>query len=96
MHGLFGYRTFRINQCPVCGENLGHDDLLNDMIHMSLCFDEGTGSHIMTGGFMTDKQASDGYAISNKNLFFCFVLFCGLCNLTSFCVSKIGSRICWC
>jgi phosphatidylserine decarboxylase len=54
-------RTFRINQCPVCGENLGHDDLLNDMIHMSLCFDEGTGSHIMTGGFMTDKQASNGW-----------------------------------
>jgi phosphatidylserine decarboxylase len=54
-------RTFRINQCPVCGENLGHDDLLNDMIHMSLCFDEGTGGHIMTGGFMTDKQASNGW-----------------------------------
>ena len=30
------------------------------MIHMTLCFDEGTGNQIMTGGFLTDKQASYG------------------------------------
>lgn len=47
--------------CPVCGEKLGNNDLLNDMIHMSLCFDEGTGSQIMTGGFLTEKQAANGY-----------------------------------
>jgi phosphatidylserine decarboxylase len=27
---------------------------------MTLCFDEGTGNQIMTGGFLTDKQASYG------------------------------------
>lgn len=47
--------------CPVCGEKLGNTDLLNDIIHMSLCFDEGTGNQIMTGGFLTEKQASHGY-----------------------------------
>lgn len=46
--------------CPVCGEKLGSADLLNDMIHMSLCFDEGTGKQIMTGGFLTEKQAAHG------------------------------------
>jgi phosphatidylserine decarboxylase len=35
--------------------------LLNDMIHMSLCFDEGTGKQVMTGGFLTERQASHGY-----------------------------------
>ncbi|XP_042456522.1 phosphatidylserine decarboxylase proenzyme 2-like isoform X5 [Zingiber officinale] len=50
-----------IGNCPVCGEDLGKFDNLNDMIHMSLCFDEGTGNHIMTGGFLTDKQASYGW-----------------------------------
>jgi len=29
------------------------------MIHMTLCFDEGTGNQ-MTGGFLTDRQASYG------------------------------------
>ncbi|KAF9610436.1 hypothetical protein IFM89_022347 [Coptis chinensis] len=50
-----------ISSCPVCGETLGVADKLNEMIHMTLCFDEGTGNQIMTGGFLTDKQASYGW-----------------------------------
>ncbi|KAK3163073.1 hypothetical protein QOZ80_1BG0097270 [Eleusine coracana subsp. coracana] len=50
-----------ISNCPVCGEVLGKYDKINDMIHMTLCFDEGTGNQIMTGGFLTDKQASYGW-----------------------------------
>lgn len=50
-----------INNCPVCGESLGRLDKLNDMIHMTLCFDEGTGNQVMTGGFLTDKEASYGW-----------------------------------
>ncbi|XP_024960260.1 phosphatidylserine decarboxylase proenzyme 2-like isoform X2 [Cynara cardunculus var. scolymus] len=50
-----------INCCPVCGEFLEVSDKLNSMIHMSLCFDEGTGNQVMTGGFLTDKQASYGW-----------------------------------
>ncbi|XP_047315111.1 phosphatidylserine decarboxylase proenzyme 2-like [Impatiens glandulifera] len=50
-----------INCCPVCGENLEVSDELNSMIHLTLCFDEGTGKQIMTGGFLTEKQASYGW-----------------------------------
>ncbi|XP_043722006.1 phosphatidylserine decarboxylase proenzyme 2-like isoform X2 [Telopea speciosissima] len=50
-----------INSCPVCGETLGNPDRLNDMIHLTLCFDEGTGNQVMTGGFLTEKQASYGW-----------------------------------
>ncbi|XP_077249813.1 phosphatidylserine decarboxylase proenzyme 2-like [Tasmannia lanceolata] len=50
-----------ISTCPVCGEKLGNFDRLNDIIHLTLCFDEGTGNQIMTGGFLTDKQASYGW-----------------------------------
>ncbi|KAL8536111.1 hypothetical protein ACS0TY_011658 [Phlomoides rotata] len=50
-----------INCCPVCGEVLQVSDKLNSMIHLTLCFDEGTGNQIMTGGFLTDKQASNGW-----------------------------------
>uniref|UniRef100_A0A453GRJ7 Pleckstrin and Sec7 domain containing 2 n=1 Tax=Aegilops tauschii subsp. strangulata TaxID=200361 RepID=A0A453GRJ7_AEGTS len=50
-----------ISNCPVCGESLGKYDKINDMIHMTLCFDEGTGNQIMTGGFLTDKQAAYGW-----------------------------------
>ncbi|KAA8545565.1 hypothetical protein F0562_020349 [Nyssa sinensis] len=50
-----------INCCPVCGEILEVSDKLNSMIHMTLCFDEGTGNQVMTGGFLTDKQASYGW-----------------------------------
>nr|XP_043629304.1 phosphatidylserine decarboxylase proenzyme 2-like isoform X2 [Erigeron canadensis] len=50
-----------INCCPVCGEFLEVSDRLNSMIHMSLCFDEGTGNQVMTGGFLTEKQASYGW-----------------------------------
>ncbi|XP_008808472.1 phosphatidylserine decarboxylase proenzyme 2-like isoform X1 [Phoenix dactylifera] len=50
-----------ISNCPVCGENLGKYDKMNDMLHMTLCFDEGTGNQSMTGGFLTDKQASYGW-----------------------------------
>lgn len=54
------FREPLISNCPVCGEDLGKYDKINDMIHMTLCFDEGTGNQIMTGGFLTDKQASYG------------------------------------
>ncbi|KAK4837897.1 hypothetical protein QYF36_009347 [Acer negundo] len=50
-----------INCCPVCGELLEVADKLNTMIHLTLCFDEGTGNQVMTGGFLTDKQASYGW-----------------------------------
>ncbi|KAG9160148.1 hypothetical protein Leryth_015037 [Lithospermum erythrorhizon] len=50
-----------INCCPVCGEILDVSDRLNSMIHLTLCFDEGTGSQVMTGGFLTDKQAANGW-----------------------------------
>ncbi|MQM12873.1 hypothetical protein Taro_045792, partial [Colocasia esculenta] len=50
-----------ISSCPVCGEDLGKFDDLNDMIHLTLCFDEGTGNQVMTGGFLTEKQASYGW-----------------------------------
>ncbi|KAF5731954.1 phosphatidylserine decarboxylase proenzyme 2-like [Tripterygium wilfordii] len=50
-----------INSCPVCGEILQVADKLNTMIHLTLCFDEGTGNQVMTGGFLTDKQASYGW-----------------------------------
>lgn len=49
-----------MNCCPVCGEVLDVSDRLNTMIHLTLCFDEGSGNQIMTGGFLTDKQASSG------------------------------------
>lgn len=57
---LCSFREPLINNCPVCGESLDVSDKLNSMIHMSLCFDEGTGNQLMTGGFLTDKQASYG------------------------------------
>ncbi|KAG8368712.1 hypothetical protein BUALT_Bualt15G0074300 [Buddleja alternifolia] len=50
-----------INCCPVCGEILQIADRLNSMVHLTLCFDEGTGNQVMTGGFLTDKQASTGW-----------------------------------
>ncbi|KAL3814442.1 hypothetical protein ACJIZ3_015710 [Penstemon smallii] len=50
-----------INCCPVCGEILQVSDKLNTMVHLTLCFDEGTGNQVMTGGFLTDKQASNGW-----------------------------------
>lgn len=50
-----------INCCPVCGEILEGSDKLNHMIHLTLCFDQGTGKQVMTGGFLTDKQASYGW-----------------------------------
>ncbi|KAK4401911.1 Phosphatidylserine decarboxylase proenzyme 2 [Sesamum angolense] len=50
-----------INCCPVCGEILQVSDRLNTVVHLTLCFDEGTGNQVMTGGFLTDKQASNGW-----------------------------------
>ncbi|KAL2254388.1 UNVERIFIED_CONTAM: Phosphatidylserine decarboxylase proenzyme 2 [Sesamum indicum] len=50
-----------INCCPVCGEILQVSDRLNTVVHLTLCFDEGTGNQVMTGGFLTDKQASKGW-----------------------------------
>ncbi|OAY39715.1 phosphatidylserine decarboxylase proenzyme 2 [Manihot esculenta] len=50
-----------ITCCPVCGEIVEVSDRLNTVVHLSLCFDEGTGNQIMTGGFLTDKQASYGW-----------------------------------
>ncbi|KAL2537070.1 Phosphatidylserine decarboxylase proenzyme 2 [Forsythia ovata] len=41
-----------INCCPVCGEVLKVSDRLNTMIHLTLCFDEGTGNQVMTGGIL--------------------------------------------
>ncbi|GAB4855316.1 phosphatidylserine decarboxylase [Ancistrocladus abbreviatus] len=50
-----------ISCCPVCGEILEASNSLSSVIHMTLCFDEGTGNQVMTGGFLTDKQASYGW-----------------------------------
>ncbi|GAB2277675.1 phosphatidylserine decarboxylase [Dionaea muscipula] len=50
-----------VSCCPVCGEILDASDRLSSMVHMTLCFDEGTGKQVMTGGFLTDKQASYGW-----------------------------------
>ncbi|GMH10254.1 hypothetical protein Nepgr_012095 [Nepenthes gracilis] len=47
-----------ISCCPVCGEILEASDRLSSIIHMTLCFDEGSGNQVMTGGFLTDKQAA--------------------------------------
>lgn len=58
---LFWCRESLISNCPVCGENLGKFDRMNAIIHLTLCFDEGTGNQVMTGGFLTDKQASYGW-----------------------------------
>ncbi|CAJ1963547.1 unnamed protein product [Sphenostylis stenocarpa] len=52
-----------MNCCPVCGEVLHISDRLNSMIHLTLCFDEGSGNQVMTGGFLTDKQASYGIGV---------------------------------
>lgn len=53
------FREPLMNCCPVCGETLEVADTVNTMIHLTLCFDEGTGNQVMTGGFLTDKQASN-------------------------------------
>lgn len=50
-----------MNMCPVCGDKLGQSSSVDDVIHISLCFDEGTGYQAMTGGFLTEKQASYGW-----------------------------------
>eukprot|EP00250_Pteridium_aquilinum_P033218 c5332_g1_i2 orf=210-2240(+) len=50
-----------MNRCPVCGEKLGRANSIDDVIHISLCFDEGSGYQTMTGGFLTEKQASYGW-----------------------------------
>ncbi|XP_058771532.1 phosphatidylserine decarboxylase proenzyme 2-like isoform X2 [Vicia villosa] len=50
-----------MNCFPVCGEVLQISDQLNNMIHLTLCFNEGTGNQVMAGGFLTDKQASYGW-----------------------------------
>ncbi|GKV11105.1 hypothetical protein SLEP1_g22389 [Rubroshorea leprosula] len=50
-----------MNCCPVCGEILEVSDKLNTMIHLTLCFDEGTGNQVMRGGFLTEKEASYGW-----------------------------------
>ena len=50
-----------MHRCPVCGETLEVSDNLNNMIHLTSCFDEGTGNQVMTGGFLTDKQAAYGW-----------------------------------
>ncbi|KAF2543267.1 hypothetical protein F2Q68_00030171 [Brassica cretica] len=57
-----------INNCPVCGEALQLSDKLNAMIHMTLCFDEGTevfnthfqgcdGSILVDNGAISEKFA---------------------------------------
>jgi hypothetical protein len=62
MHFLYCSEPL-INCCPVCGEILEVSDKLSTLVHLSLCFDEGTGNQVMTGGFLTDKQASYGYEL---------------------------------
>lgn len=57
---LYYCRESLISSCPVCGETLEKLNRINAVIHLTLCFDEGTGNQIMTGGFLTDKQASYG------------------------------------
>ncbi|XP_057550210.1 phosphatidylserine decarboxylase proenzyme 2-like isoform X1 [Amaranthus tricolor] len=52
-----------INCCPVCGEILDTSNWVGSMVHMSLCFNDGTGNNIMSGGFLTDKQASHGWLL---------------------------------
>ncbi|CAA6660367.1 unnamed protein product [Spirodela intermedia] len=52
-----------ISACPVCGEKLEGVHKLNVVIHLTLCFDEGTGNQVMTGGFLTEKQASFGWLL---------------------------------
>lgn len=78
-----------INCCPVCGEILQISDRLNSMIHLTLCFDEGTGNQVMTGGFLTDKQASNGWGL--VNLYFLsllakvFIYICQSYNIKNKC-----------
>ena len=60
MFPSFLHREPLISSCPVCGEKLESFDKLNAVIHLTLCFDEGTGNQIMTGGFLTENQASNG------------------------------------
>nr|XP_034926912.1 COP9 signalosome complex subunit 3-like [Populus alba] len=60
MHFLYCNEPL-INCCPICGEIIEVSDKLNTLVHLSLCFDEGTGNQVMTGGFLTDKQASYGW-----------------------------------
>lgn len=59
-----------MNCCPVCGEFLEPSDSLNNMIHLTLCFDEGIGHQVMTGRFMTDKQASYGWVYFECETFY--------------------------
>ncbi|XP_010443394.1 PREDICTED: phosphatidylserine decarboxylase proenzyme 2-like [Camelina sativa] len=62
-----------INNCPVCGE-AQLSDKLNAMIHMTLCFDEGTGNQVMTGGFLTDRQASYGTRSGSMRIYWLTVV----------------------
>ncbi|XP_021742063.1 phosphatidylserine decarboxylase proenzyme 2-like isoform X2 [Chenopodium quinoa] len=52
-----------INSCPVCGELLDASNQVGSMVHMTLCFNEGTRNNAMSGGFLTDKQASYGWLL---------------------------------
>ncbi|XP_021863712.2 phosphatidylserine decarboxylase proenzyme 2 isoform X2 [Spinacia oleracea] len=52
-----------INTCPVCGELLDASNRVGSMVHMTLCFNEGTGNNAMSGGYLTDKQASYGWLL---------------------------------
>jgi len=68
MHFLYCSEPL-LNCCPVCGEILEVSDKLSTLVHLSLCFDEGTGNQVMTGGFLTDKQASYGYELPQCQLY---------------------------
>ncbi|GAQ86455.1 phosphatidylserine decarboxylase [Klebsormidium nitens] len=50
-----------LQRCPVCGEDISDKDALNAVVHMSLCFNEGSTNTIMTGGFLTEAQATHGW-----------------------------------
>lgn len=65
--------------CPVCGESLDVSYNLNNIIHLTLCFDEGTGNQVMTGGFLTDSQAAYGWDMlrhEGKRTYSCFQYDC--------------------
>lgn len=52
-----------INTCPVCGESLDASNRVGSMVHMTLCFNEGARNNVMSGSFLTDKQASYGWLL---------------------------------
>ncbi|XP_073261885.1 uncharacterized protein [Populus alba] len=63
-----------INCCPVCGEILEVSDKLNTLVHLSLCFDEGTGNQVMTGGLLINSLLM-GMNLLTVNFMSCLLLW---------------------